>query len=154
MTMTKPTPTTKKKLDWNECVNFIEEKYKINIRDYKGKHDKDYYQIAADQLGYDKMFFNGKWQQDPTIDKAEGRAKWNEISALVATIQPEYCDFWHLICDDVSNGSYMTLNMEYLDYEEGDEDGYPVWGVEILKMFHDEFKEHIEFYGIEFWVEW
>lgn len=40
--MIKPTMKTQAPAyDWNECVSYLEKKYKINIRDYSGSHSDD-----------------------------------------------------------------------------------------------------------------
>jgi hypothetical protein len=60
----------------------------------------------------------------------------------------EFQCFWHLFCDEVSNGSTYFLDLEH---RHGN---WPDWAIEILGFFKAEFGEYAENGFIEFEMSW
>ena len=98
--MRKPKQRSIKAYDYDEIAAYIEDKYKIELRDLLGKFSQH--------------------RGSPGV---------------------EYRDFWHLICDDIHNGSYFYLLSEADDFED-----IPEWGREIFELFRKEFGNEIYCY--------
>ena len=80
--MNKPTKTTKVSFDYHECVEYIQDKYKCDIRDYAGQfnnHDRkdpltvelvpywDFWHFVLDQTEIHNgcyFYFSKDWSED------------------------------------------------------------------------------------------
>lgn len=140
---TKPRLQKRELLDYNECVRWIEKKYKIQTRDYASKHD--YFDDWCNAEGLPKKDADGN-------DRNSSQIFWKQYQKHPkgAKIEPPYQDFWHWIVDghQINNGCIFSLTMDYKDAYN------PSWVNEILKMFHDEFKKHIHGGCLEFECSW
>lgn len=127
MKLKKPKAKARTKA-WNfsECQNYIEEKYKIDIRDYSNQHIQ--FDEWCDLKKYGEKDPEGKNRGSSKIWFAEYQ---KEISDGVIIERP-YQDFWHFICDTVWEGKGVEF---WLDEEFAKE----AWQKEILDLFIKEF---------------
>lgn len=127
-TLSKPKAKTRKALDWSECTAFIENKYKIQTRDFAKSHAQ--FGDWCDAKGYGSKDPEGKDRGSSQIWFAEFQA---DIKAGKIEDRP-YRDFWHWLIDvaDVQRGGTLEL-----DAEMGD--GAEPWQKEILALYLKEF---------------
>jgi hypothetical protein len=140
--MKKPKKVVKEILDYHDCVKYIEKKYKIDLRDFKGLFGKNYdklLQQICTELGVNHKDLEEDLSKadnkDPeVIRKKSVRAK---VYKQHEKLSPEYCDFWHFLIDNygLQNGSDLSLSKEDIS------DTNPDWVNQIIKMFLDEFGE-------------
>jgi hypothetical protein len=141
----KPKPTTKTLtyLDWHECVKYLEDKYKIDIRDYAGKFVKNSegfsgydlaIQRALKELGYEYAEVADTLTKDMP-DYEERVAIRTKIYALAETYEPPYQDFWHRICDHYEIRNPCTISI-WRDFPTQFKEQ---WAKEIAQLFVDEF---------------
>ena len=147
--MTKPKVKTKKYLDYNECRNFLEEKYEYKERDYLGK-----FKYQSECLKEVNAKFGKSWYNTRPAEFTEEQKQANDLYNELMNNGPEYKDFWHWVCDhyEIHNGCFITFSQETLDSYEGHDDGMPEWVKTIygyyLKEFADENGE------VEMYVSW
>lgn len=131
--MEKPKIETKteKYYDYDAIVNYIGEKYNIDVRDYLGSSD------------HMKKYVENKEQ---TFEE------W-----LKENPRPQYLDFWHWLCDEyeesVKSGSILSFNIK----EHLDSDDTPKWVKKILILIRKEFEPMtIDKWGehYDFLIEW
>lgn len=128
MSLKKPKPVSRKSLDFHDCTKFIEEKYKINTRDYANSHMQFF--KWCDEKGYHPTDAEGK-------PPSESRIWFSEHQAAIksgAVIERPYQDFWHWLTDvcDIHRGATMELY-------EGIEAGAEPWQIQILNLYLKEF---------------
>ena len=148
--LTKPTLVTVTHWDYHQVIHYIEQKYKINVRDYANSdcHFNTWCDIHGlpqwDEKGRDRgssQIFFTQYNHAP-----DGHAA-----------RPPYQDFWHIYAEYIDgNGSYLYLSFEPL-YPTGDPDDdeypdYPDWAKEILTLIRDEFSP--EGKDMKCWVAW
>ncbi len=126
--MRKPKPKSRPSLDFSECTKFIEEKYKIDTRDYANSHMQFF--EWCDAKGYGGTDPKGEKRAESQVWFAEHQA---EIKAGTVIERP-YQDFWHWLTDvcDIHRGATMEL------YEGIEETAEP-WQKEILDLYLKEF---------------
>lgn len=144
--MDKPSAQTvvSEQFDYHEMIEYIEEKYKIDVRDYagkfKGKHDYEHWLKSKNY----KTAKDVPEQQEQYVefvkDVVEGR--WKE---------PEYLDFWHYMLEtwfnDVHNGCEQYVN--WSEVREYAEQKGTTWVVEIASKLEEEFPG-----DLTVWIEW
>ena len=128
MRILKPKPKVLKALDWQECTEFIEEKYKIQTRDYANSRAQ--FGEWCDAKGYSDKPPDGKdrsssqrWFAEYQDDIKAGRIK-----------KREYRDFWHWLIEvaDVQRGGTLELDAKMGESAEP-------WQRKILSLYLREF---------------
>lgn len=172
MKMNKPKPIVREPiLDYNDVIDYIEEKYNIDTRDYAGKFNgKGKKKIK--ELEDNWLEVNGYGQYKHVLNKPKGSKKdWEEGSEEIrirveinTRIRDEekdweeivpYLDYWHWMLDNnfdnVSNGCNQYWGvMGILESETT-----PKWVKEITQLVYDEFKEYLdEDGGFEVYIWW
>lgn len=151
--------------DYHEVIDYIEEKYNINTRDYanRHKHFLNWLKLMNEEPPNYPICPGSKYQVNINgemvdITKEDYDARYKVIHEQYARFnewcksnpEPLYLDFWHWLIEndfeDIHNGSHTTLNIRYW-LDKLDEDD---WQREILQLICSEFKED----DMEFWVEW
>lgn len=143
--MTKPKPITRTSLDYNECADYIDKKYKIKQRDYLGKFA--YYDTAKKETI--KKFKDDSWYNIIPADMNEQqKAASDYYDDLLKKHQPKYLDFWHWVVDnyEIHNGCYITFSRETYDAIKED------WVKTIYGYYLTEFENKNG--EIDFRVEW
>lgn len=163
--MKKPVPEKRQALlNYNDMIDYIEKKYKIDTRDYAGSHKPETrdrcLREACKQVGADYEIVNEDLtkadEKNPGVEKKlEIRRK---IYDIYDKLLPPYQDFWHLYSLSISgNGSEMYIGFEELEddheYYPGEEP-YPEWAKEILRLIKKEFGKYIKDNELWCWVEW
>lgn len=151
--------------DYNEVVEFIEDKYNIKTRDYSASsnHFPNWLKLMNEKAPVYPISPNYVYQvmidgEMVKITKEEYDARFDEIHKQFARYmewckanpEPPYHDFWHWLTDndfqDINNGCKATLCVKYwLENLEEDD-----WKRKILQLIYDEFHED----EMEFWIEW
>lgn len=114
-------------LDYSECTDFIEKKYKIDVRDYARSHVQF-----------------GEWCKTKGITPdGNSQSQWSKYQAAITSgeiVERPYQDFWHWITDvcQVSNGGTIHLSTELGD-------GAEPWQKEILALYVKEFGDEQEY---------
>lgn len=164
--MNKPTKIIRNPIyNYSEIIDYIEEKYHIETRDYAGRHR--YFRKWLELMNETPPNYPNKLHstckvkknnQMVEITQEEYNVRYKEIHEQYARFtewcknnsEPPYLDFWHWLINndflDVENGSYATLNVKYwLDnLDESD------WQREIIQLIYNEFREN----EMEFLIEW
>lgn len=117
----KPLPQTRKVLDWGQCTDFIEAKYKLNTRDYTLSHSQFGEWCAANKL----------------VVQENSQPQWAQFQADIRAgkiVERPYQDFWHWLTDvaDIHRGGTVEL------YPEMGRGAEP-WQKEILGLYLKEF---------------
>jgi len=149
----KPSKIVKESQDYNACRDYIENKYKCDIRDFGGfykhpkKNDALLKKLCVKHGHPYELIRNGFSPSHPDSDKLmiSVRNVFDEYEKL----QPPYQDFWHWIVENnsINNGGYFQLSN--YDFETCEEDFQKT----ILEYFLSEFGEG-ENRRVEFYVEW
>lgn len=127
-------------VDYLDMRDHIEEKYKIDERDYKKAHEFNYleaYQRHGVDLETANMLFRTRRDQ-MTPEHAAISVKVSEEADKYREEHP-YCDFWHFMLDywpEFSKGKPMNLNWRDV-YNYAKED----WQKEIAQLYINEFGE-------------
>ena len=156
--MKKPEPyeETKQVMDLMEMSGWIDGKYGITARDYKG-HFAFNWQEKMIREGITEKRAKELYRMSPNdvSDEAE-RSAMQKVSQAQTRWYKEnpYCDFWHFqlehAIDLKGNDTYCEINLEY-QLEAAQED----WQKEIAQMWLDEFGEYANTDGfIHLWVSW
>ena len=136
--------TTITYVDYHDMVDHVEEKYKIDVRDYAGTSAAGQQELEAWRMWL-KETHNTTEQE---LIERLGRS--NELYATTYAVpehlkvpRPEYQDFWHWMLDDVfygdpQRGKPQPLNWHEL-LEEAEDNSAPEWVQEILRLFVTEF---------------
>lgn len=145
MELEKPKPKTKKRtfLDYHECRDYLQEKYKYDERDYGGQEKFEKKVLA----GINKKY-GDSWYTTAPKDFTKKQKEAHDLYRRMMKNEPEYLDFWHWVVDnyEVHNGSFISFSKEALGCEMKD------WQKEIYKHYLDEFAD--ENGELEMWVEW
>lgn len=155
--MDKPKPYTEKKevMDFMDMIHWIDEKYQINQRDYKGKYSKEgSYRGFLESRGFTHEEIEAYGKRKP----ADMSPEWAAIKPQVRQHQDEwaaahpYCDFWHFQIEKIYRFQNDThIRYPLTDIMEGAED----WQKEIAQLWVDEFGEFADDDGeIYCWVSW
>lgn len=120
--MKKPRVKTRKHLDFSECTNYINQKYKIDTRDYA----KHFLQFA-------------EWCKVRRFKDIKSQARWDEFQDEIRrgiTTERPYQDFWQWL----TAYHYINLNEEfYLELELLGDASVPKWAQEIYSLYLKEF---------------
>lgn len=147
--MKKPIKTyhTNKMHDYHKVIEYIENKYNIQTRDYANGHSQ--FDEWCDSKGYGKVDKYGDKRSSSTFWYADYQ---KDIESGLLIERP-YLDFWHWITetdDSISNGS--VGHIYDIDEYTSNKIETPEFVREILSLIRDEgFVEENEF---EFWVDW
>lgn len=126
--MKKPQPENRPSLYFGECTRFIEDKYKIDTRDYARSNHQFFEWCDSTRRG----------DIDPDGKKRSESQRWYlEFQQAVSTgeiTERPYQDFWHWLLEvcDIHRGATMELY-------EGIEEGTESWQKEILDIYLKEF---------------
>lgn len=169
--MEKPKPIQRKPvLMFYDMVNYIEEKYNCNLRDYLnckengGKYcNGDYPNVAwCKKHGFDYTVFEGTYKypnEDPKIQKIiENRIELNNLFSKSNDryeFERPFLDYWHFLLSNQliveNNPTEEYWNLKEIIKNEENED----WVIEITKLFYEEFKEYLdEDGGLNVLIEW
>lgn len=136
--------TTITYVDYNDMVDHVEAKYKINVRDYAGWSEAGQQELEAWRM----------WLQEThnTTEQEliERLGHSNELYATTYAVpehlkvpRPEYQDFWHWMLDDVFYGDPQRGVPQPLNWHEvlteAESNTAPEWVQEILRLFVAEF---------------
>lgn len=136
--------TTITYVDYNDMVDHVEEKYKIDTRDYAGWSAAGQQELEA----YDVWL-----KEVHNTNQQELRERLGHSHELYATTyalpvhlkvpRPEYQDFWHWMLDEVFYGDPQRGKPQALNWHQvltdAEEDDAPEWVKEILRLFVAEF---------------
>lgn len=133
--MNKPKLQTKKYYDYNDCRNYLQEKYKYIERDYYKSWE--FQKECLDRINDE---FGTSWYTTCPADfTPEQRAASKKYSELLKQ-KPNTADFWDFIIDhyDVSNGCDIVLSEEFL---EDNKDRMEDWQIKIYGYYLQEFAD-------------
>lgn len=132
--MGKPEKRVKEYYNYNDCRNFLQEKYGYQERDYLGT--RSFERGCADTVNrkYGKSWYN----KSASMFNEQERKASDEYMKLMES-QPAYKDFWHWVTDryEVHNGGEITFN-------EGDADEAEDFVKTIFNYYMKEFSENGE----------
>lgn len=152
-------------VDWSKLKALIEEKYKVDLRDYAGRYSEagkakreEYLAewlkkkgLAGKEYVLDKPTVDGPdWPQDS--EEMALRKRINVLrSGADGPKEVPYLDFWHWMSDDIANGGYS-----YLALEEEDLLDNPKWVNEILAFILEEVRDSPAYDGefLTLFVSW
>lgn len=146
----KPKKKSRQSYDYSECRDFLEEKYGYSERDYLGRYAFGNKAVEKVSKKYGKS-----WYTTIPTDFNEQEKLASEEYHKIMLDEPEYCDFWHWVCDhcyNVSNGCYITFSRECLESYKDDDEGMPPFVKQIYSYYLDEFADKNG--ELEMWVEW
>lgn len=160
--MTKPKAKQRDPiLDYHEMIEFLEEKYNFQSRDYLNSLQKNH-QIYLKWIGDNYPGFSHvmdapegskkDWPKDsPEMAKRiEINTAYNEYIRKNKDLEVPYLDFWHIHCDSLTgNGSELYICLDIEEYQTKDK-----WCAPILEYIKAEFAEYVEEDCINTWVEW
>ncbi len=125
--------------DYHEQIEFLEEKYNFNSRDYH--ESSDHFDVWAKANKKPKKDPDGKvWSHSQIF--------WQEYKDAPDgyTVRPPYSDFWHWLIDhvdDMHNGAEFTFCAKEWLEKEREEDGKE-FVITILEYFVKEFGDEFE----------
>ena len=128
----KPKAKIRKILDWSECTDFIEAKYKIKTRDHANKFGQ--FAEWVESTGEPKTHCRaGCSKAELEAHQAQYR-RYRSAIAFGEIAERPYHDFWHWLIDvnDVQRGGTMELHAEMGERAEP-------WQKEILALYLKEF---------------
>jgi hypothetical protein len=132
MPIKKPTKMTRKLYDWSKCTKFIEQKYKIDTRDYAGSHLD--FSRWCEATGEKQVRCPEGTAGDAMIPVQEQFARYqSDVNSGKFQDRP-YEDFWHWLIDTIEIHRGGTIE---LDKELGE--GAKPWQQEILGLYLKEF---------------
>lgn len=116
----KPRQKKSKKLDYQDMMDFLEEKYKFESRGFTG--------IPSQVPDRDRHFY--KWCDKHNLGKKDSkgndRGSSQEFFKMYKSAEdgervlPPYMDYWHYLCEinETKNGSYIYIPKEVDDSRE------------------------------------
>ena len=130
--MDKPKRKSDSCLDYHQCRNFLQEKYKYDERDYGGK-----YKFLNDVQTKINKNYGKSWFDKAPEDFTKKEQKAHDEYETLIKDTPEYLDFWHWVCDtyQIHNGCFITFDNHWLEGTNIKED----WIRIIYKYYIDEF---------------
>jgi hypothetical protein len=133
----KPKKKTRSYYDYDEIIDYIEKKYKIDVRDYANsvKHNIELTKKFVNETG---IKVNGDTKfTSPEYLKFLDWVKTNKFE-----VDKPYLDFWHWLIDHFFNGA-GTGSVEYLpvnkDVVKESYPDAPDWVLEIFGYLEKEF---------------
>lgn len=181
--MNKPTAKPREPLlNFHEIIKFIEEKYKINTRDYLNlfgtkdrseSHFHKYQKITGDVEPFGghypdcpentfRIYKDGKminvskeeYDADFKLIHEHYQRYLNWCQENPENTPPKYLDYWHWLIDDCFS-EVRNGSEQYwtiVDILEGDA---PQWVKDITQLVYNEFKEELDNYGgLDVWISW
>lgn len=129
--MKKPKLQSKSYLDFHDCTTYIEEKYKINTRDYENSNSQ--FNEWCDSKGYgDKDLENNK--------RGSSQIWYKEFKHEIEhekIIERPYLDWWHWLINtsiiEIHNGVIITIDKDLKKYAK------KKWEKDILDLYLKEF---------------
>lgn len=168
--MKKPVPEKRKSiLKYNDIIKYIENKYKIKTRDYKGHFDYSRY-APYNYLSTYWAANNGYKEYIYCLDKPkDSKTDWPKESfemqkRIEIHTHPDYeawqkseeekypyCDFWHWFIDriEIHNGCEA-----YIDFDKSSLSEDEVWIGEILDLIKVEFGKYANGEDLSVYVSW
>ena len=131
--MKKPKPRTQTYLDYNECCDYIEQKYGYDTRDFAGK----YKYIEEKYKELDRVYGKG-WRDMPMNQLHQLNPNIEADLQKIDEAEPPYLDFWHWVVDrcNVSNGGIIYFSRTDSEWPEDEK-----WIETIYNHFLDEFAD-------------
>lgn len=122
--------------DYDEVTNYIEKKYKIDLRDLENAH-KEWYAEFKDEAGIEVSY-----TIQYTTQEYKKYKEWKEKKGYK---NGEYRDFWHWLTDHWDcnlQGTFQFMPIDYNKinwYSHEPED----WVKKVLDLFIKEFKDDL-----------
>ena len=140
----EPKATTKKIFNYLEMVDYINEKFNVNIDDFAGLYNLPDNKKAPDWfLEWTKKNHGVKDMDELCIMQKNDNQRYvklhTEYNKNHEQNEPPYQNFWHFVLDNVFGGEIPNGSIEDVNFDDFKVHATEDWQRKILDMFIQEF---------------